>query len=69
MRGADGVVLRRKLLWEYRRPGAEPFEPFSAERLGNGNTLMASRTNEILEVTPGKRIVWSYTRLADNPVW
>ena len=36
-------------------------------RLANGNTLIASRTNEVLEVTPGGKPVWSYTRLADNP--
>jgi len=54
-------------VWDYRRPGAQPYEPFSAVRLPNGNTLVASRTNEVLEVTPGGKTVWSYTRLKDNP--
>ena len=29
IRGDSGVALERTVLWEYRRPGAEPFEPFS----------------------------------------
>jgi hypothetical protein len=64
--GTPGAALERKILWEYRPVSPGLFEPFSVEGLANGNVLIASRTNEILEVTRQKRIVWSYTRLADN---
>jgi len=67
VRGAPGAALKRAVLWEYSPPGSEYFEPFSVQQLANGNVLIASRSNEILEVTRGKRIVWSYTRLADDP--
>jgi len=67
VRGAPGAALERSILWEYAPPGDEYFEPFSVQSLLNGNVLVASRSNEILEVTRGKRIVWSYTRLSDNP--
>lgn len=63
---AAGVRLSRQILWEYARPGTD-FEPFHAEVLGNGNVLVTSRTNEVLELTRGGRVVWSYTRLRDNP--
>ncbi len=62
-----GVTLERRLLWEWRPPGESYFEPFSASLLSNGNILMASRTNEVFEVNRAKQIVWSYTRLNDNP--
>jgi hypothetical protein len=67
VRGAPAVTLERKLIWEYRRPTNDAFEPFSVAGLDSGNVLVASRTNEVLEISPTKRIVWSYTRLADNP--
>ena len=67
VRSQPGAVLMRSIVWEYRRPGAEVFDPFSVTLLDSGNVLIASRTNEVLEVNRQKRIVWSYTRLADNP--
>jgi hypothetical protein len=67
VRDEPGAALERKVLWEYRPPGTLVFEPFSVQALPNGNVLIASRTNEVLEVTRAKRIAWSYTRLADNP--
>ncbi len=67
VRSQPGAVLARSIVWEYRRPGQEPFDPFSVQFLANGNVLMASRTNEVLEVNRQKRIVWSYTRLGDDP--
>jgi hypothetical protein len=67
VRGVPGAALERQILWEYRPPAALVFEPFSIQSLPNGNVLIASRTNEVLEVTRANRIVWSYTRLADNP--
>ncbi len=66
VRSRPGALLERSVVWEYRRPGPEPFDPFSVELLANGNVLVASRTNEVLEVNRQKRIVWSYTRLGDN---
>jgi len=66
VRSRPGALLQRSVVWDYRRPGAEPFDPFSVEMLANGNVLIASRTNEVLEVNRQKRIVWSYTRLGDN---
>lgn len=67
LRSSPGIALRRQLLWEYRRPGVDPFDPFSAVLLDNGNLLIASRSNEVLEVSRSQRIVWSYTRLVDDP--
>ncbi|MBW6468842.1 MAG: hypothetical protein K0B85_06760 [Coriobacteriia bacterium] len=61
------MTLARQLIWEYRRPANDAFEPFSVAGLDNGNVLVASRTNEVLEISPSKRVVWSYTRLTDNP--
>lgn len=63
---APGVKLERKILWQYRAPG-EDFDPFSADVLPSGNVLVASRSNEVFEITRGGRVVWSYTRLDDNP--
>lgn len=67
VRGQTVATLERKLLWEYRPSGAGLFEPFSLQGLENGNVLIASRSNEVLEVTRAGRVVWSYTRLNDNP--
>ncbi|MDY0087916.1 MAG: hypothetical protein RBS78_05145 [Coriobacteriia bacterium] len=67
VRGEMAAILERKMLWEYRRGGAGLFEPFSLQGLENGNVLIASRSNEVLEVTRSGRVVWSYTRLNDNP--
>jgi len=63
---APGARLERAILWQYSGPSAE-FDPFSVEVLGSGNVLVTSRSNEILEVTRGGKVVWSYTRLQDNP--
>ncbi|HET6351651.1 MAG TPA: hypothetical protein VFG89_05930 [Coriobacteriia bacterium] len=65
VKGAPGLALVRSVLWEYRRTTAG-FDPFFAERLANGNTLITSRDNVIAEVTRGKSTVWSYTRNGDN---
>ena len=67
---ADG-----NLVWEYQIPlfdkqpapghGPEAYgnHTFSALRLPNGNTLIATGNgHSILEVTPDKRIVWSITQ-------
>jgi hypothetical protein len=67
---ADG-----KLVWEYQIPlfGKEPApghgpeaygnHTFSALRLANGNTLIATGNgHSLLEVTPEKKIVWSVTQ-------
>lgn len=75
----DGAVreydAEGKVVWEYEIPmfgrkpagghGPEAFgnHTFSALRLANGNTLIATGNgHSILEVTPGKQIVWSLTQ-------
>lgn len=75
----DGTVREYddegKVVWEYEIPmfgrkpagghGPEAFgnHTFSALRLANGNTLIATGNgHSILEVTPGKQIVWSLTQ-------
>ena len=50
-------TLAGKLVWEVKTP----FPPFGTERLGNGNTLISGRDG-IIEVTPGKQIVWRLTK-------
>ncbi len=74
-RGADGAVV-----WEYEvpmfgkkaRPGhgleAHGNKCFSAVRLANGNTLIATGNgHSVLEVTPAKDVVWQ-VRQDDLPV-
>ena len=64
-----------KVVWSYaldlggrkRSDGHGPeghgVEVFGAVRLANGNTLIAGgNNNRVLEVTPEKKIVWSWTR-------
>lgn len=65
-RRKPAATLKRKILWEYAGSSDE-FDPFYAETLGNGNLLVTSRSNEVLEITRGGRLVWSYTRLKDDP--
>ncbi len=58
----DGTVA-----WEYQMP----FAPFGAERLANGNTMISGRDG-LIEVTPGKAVVWQLTRddvAAVGPRW
>jgi hypothetical protein len=46
------------IVWEY----SELFFPADARRLSNGNTLIADCYNHrVIEVDPGKNIVWQYT--------
>lgn len=66
VRSRPGTILQRRKLWQYRGPNAE-FNPFSVEHLPNGNVLIASRSNEVLEVTRAGSIVWSYTKQRDDP--
>lgn len=79
----DGLVCeydpKGKVVWEFAVPlfGREPRDGhgpeawgnqcFSAVRLKNGNTLIATGNGHgVLEVTPGKEIVWSVHQ-ADLP--
>ena len=47
-----------KEVWSY----SEALEhPIAAQRLSNGNTLISdAKLGKVLEVTPGKRVVWHY---------
>jgi hypothetical protein len=65
IRSAPGAMLERAVVWQYSRT-SPIFEPFSVTSLDNGNVLIASRTNEVLEVDRTGRVVWSYTRVSDN---
>lgn len=67
VRGESRAVLERKMLWEYKPGGPGLFEPFSVQGLANGNVLIASRGNEVLEINRAGRVVWSYTRVENNP--
>ncbi|MBZ2186466.1 MAG: alpha/beta hydrolase fold domain-containing protein [Bryobacter sp.] len=49
---------KQQEVWSYSE-GLE--HPLSAQRLGNGNTLIGdARTGKLIEVTPDKRVVWKY---------
>ena len=67
------LFITGKVIWEYVVPlfgrapepghGREAYgnKVFSAVRLENGNTLMATGNgHSVLEVTPDKHIVWRY---------
>jgi len=45
-----------KAIWSFDTPG-----PWDAVRLQNGNTLISSYHNTVLEVTPAGRVVWRLT--------
>lgn len=51
---------QRREVWRYGPPdGLE--HPISAQRLGNGNTLIGdARKGEVIEVTRDKKVVWRY---------
>jgi hypothetical protein len=50
-----------KLIWSYSAPTFYSFNISSAQRLPNGNTLIAEgTTGRVFEVTADKRIVWEY---------
>jgi hypothetical protein len=53
-----------EIVWEYRAPHGQRFYTDfqgSAQRLANGNTLIAeSRTGRVFEVTPSAEVVWDY---------
>ena len=53
---ADG-----KEIWSFATPG-----PWSATRLKNGNTLITSYHNDVLEVTKQGEVVWKFSQ-ADAP--
>jgi hypothetical protein len=55
----DPVTL--KLVWSYSAPNFYSFNISSAQRLPNGDTLIAEgTTGRVFEVTPDKQIVWEY---------
>ena len=50
-----------KLVWSYTAPNFYSFNISSAQRLPNGDTLIAEGTQgRVFEVTPAKAIVWEY---------
>ncbi len=57
--------INQKIIWQYEGKEGEPFFSDiygSCERLPNGNTLIVlSKQQKIIEVTPEKEIVWTYT--------
>ena len=59
-----GAFAPLELAWEYRaKPPDELFAPFisGAQRLANGNTLVAAGTGgELIEVTRAGEVVWEY---------
>ena len=66
--GGKTLALRRALLWEYKRPNVQLFEPWTAQLLDNGNVLIADRYSVgVIEITKSRRRVWSYEK-SDNPV-
>jgi outer membrane protein assembly factor BamB len=50
-------TLDGKIAWEFQTP----FRPFGVHRTDSGNTLISGKDG-IVEVTPGKEIVWQLTR-------
>ncbi|NQE04311.1 hypothetical protein C5S32_00435 [ANME-1 cluster archaeon GoMg1] len=54
------VTLDKEIVWQY----SGDFIPSGADRLANGNTVIADPKNHrVIEVTPDKEMVWEYTDL------
>ncbi|MCL5781564.1 MAG: hypothetical protein M1119_11880 [Firmicutes bacterium] len=69
------VTPQKKVVWQYGlgkpgKPGDPGYlaRPARAHRLANGNTLIVdrgyARNGRVLEVTPGKKVVWQFAAAA-----
>ena len=57
--GVQEVAPDKSVVWEVGKPVVQSAE--SAQRLANGNTLIADNgTHRVIEVTPAKEVVWRY---------
>ena len=54
-----GFTTAGKVVWEFSAGGSQSY---GVRRLPNGNTLICdSATGKVVEVTPGKKIVWVFS--------
>jgi hypothetical protein len=64
------LSLMQKVWWAYEGTSVElagKFAPLTAQRLANGDTLIADANNQVvLEVSHDLRVVWSYSQADDR---
>lgn len=64
--GVIEVDKNKNVVWSYKF-SSRAQAPRYADRLANGNTLIVT-PQKVLEVTPAKEVVWSYSKDLINPV-